>query len=424
MAAILAINGGPPIRTRQWPKWPVWNRNTLKSLHRVLLKGRWTISGPYTGYPAIEQEFARRFASFNRCKYCVPTANGSSSLLIALESLNVGCGDEVIVPGLTWVATASSILNANARPVFVDIDPDSLSMSVNDLRKNITSKTRAIILVHLYCSVNDMDEISKIARDLKIPIIEDCSHVHGSEWRHRRVGTLGALGCFSMQQSKVLTSGEGGAVITNKLELFLRLEQLRSDGRRFVRRPEIGRMELIASGKIMGGNYCLSEFHSAVLMDQLGRLERQNAIREANAKYLDAKLSRLGGLTPVRRFGQVNKQSYYQYAVKYNPESFCRRPLSVVCKALEAELGLQFARTYPPMNQNPLFRPRSKRRYTWTAKHLQSKITLQGAKSVHRNFITFHHSALLGERRDMDDIVFAFAKIQRDSGQLPWSVAQ
>src|SRR6185369_6651742 len=128
---------------------------------------------------------------------------------------DVGYGDEVIVPGLTWQATAACALDINAVPVLVDIDPETLTIDPKAIRAAITPRTKAIIPVHLYTCMANMDEIMEISREFKIPVIEDCSHQHGSEWRRKKAGSIGAAGAFSLQASKVLNSGEGGFISTS-----------------------------------------------------------------------------------------------------------------------------------------------------------------------------------------------------------------
>lgn len=145
----------------------------------------------------------------------------------------MGAGDEVIVPGLTWVANASAVVRANAVPVLVDIDPETLCLSVEATRRALSSRTRAVCVVHLYSSMADMDGYRALAAEAGVPLVEDCAQAHGAAWRDARAGTLGTVGVFSMQQTKVLTAGEGGAVITASAELARRLEQLHADGRVF-----------------------------------------------------------------------------------------------------------------------------------------------------------------------------------------------
>ena len=216
----LAIMGGEPVRKKPWPIWPRADENTEKLLKDVLYSGRWTISGCYTGEKPYERQFAEAFAKFHHVPYCVPTANGSSALKIALKALNVGYGKEVLVPGLTWVACASSVLAVGSIPILVDIAPDSLCMSLQVVKTLINKNTAAIVLVHLYSRIANLEDFLTLSKETGISIIEDCSHAHGAMWKDQRVGTFGTIGVFSMQQTKVLTCGEGGAVITRDKDLY------------------------------------------------------------------------------------------------------------------------------------------------------------------------------------------------------------
>ncbi|MFO0704141.1 MAG: aminotransferase class I/II-fold pyridoxal phosphate-dependent enzyme [Patescibacteria group bacterium] len=184
--AKLAILGGKAIRTSVWPKWPQAKKSTEKILLDVLHGGRWAISGPNVGKVAYERQFAADFAKYNKAKYAVPTTNGSSSLVIALLALGVGAGDEVLVPGSTWVACASSVLSVNAVPVMIDIDTDTLCMSVAAARKAITKNTKAIMIVHAFCALADLDGFVKLSKETGIPLIEDCSQAHGASWNGKK----------------------------------------------------------------------------------------------------------------------------------------------------------------------------------------------------------------------------------------------
>src|SRR3989338_3253051 len=292
----LALLGGVPVRRYPWPKWPIVHKKTEDYLYQALHSGRWAISGPYLGTECFERKFAKSFAEFTGAKYSVPTINGTAALTMALLVLKIQPGDEILVSGLTWVASASSIAALGAIPVLVDIDPETLCMSYESAKNKITNATKAVVLVHLYSSLADIDEFVSLARAHNLAIIEDCAQAHGAHWRGNHVGTLSHIGCFSMQQSKLLTSGEGGAVITNDPHLHSLLEQVRSDGRIFLERTEteIGRLELKEVGDIQGHNMCMSEFHAAILLAGLDYLQAENEIRHERAEYLNQILSSEG----------------------------------------------------------------------------------------------------------------------------------
>lgn len=421
----LAIRGGTPISTAErWPAWPVHAPSTLAALAAVVTSGRWSVSGAWTGRITREQEFAARFAEYCGTPHCVPTANGTSALLVALEALDVGAGDEVIVPGLTWVAPATAALNVNARPVIVDVDPRTLCLDPSAVCAAITPRTRAVIGVHLYGSMVDLFELMSLTRAHGLPLIEDCAQSHGSIYAGRRAGSLGDIGVFSMHQGKVLTSGEGGAAITSDARLARRMEQLRCDGRRYLERtPRHGETQLQEVGEVQGSNYCLSEFQAALLLDGLSRLEDQHLSRAANARYLDEQLAAIPGVVPVGRPARVEQQTYYQYAVRCEPEAFAGRSSPEISRALEAELGLWVHPPYPALHAHPLYRPRTKRRYRLSPEHWEAidprRAHTPVADRANRECVVFHHSALLGERADMDVIAEAFRKVQRASSEIP-----
>lgn len=422
---MLALMGGTPIRdSTSWPAWPQVSTDTIAQLMSVISSNRWTISGRWTGVKTKESTFAERWAAFNRVPYCVGVPSGTAGLITSLEALDIGYGDEVIVPGLTWVATASAVVNVNATPVLVDVDPATYCMLPNAAERAITGRTRAIIPVHLYCCMADMDKLTMLAREHGLAIIEDCAHVHGASWRGKAAGSLGDLGVFSMQQTKVLTAGEGGAVITSDAALYQRLQRLRTDGRYVIEDHSLrhGDMQLVDDGSVMGANYCMSEFHAAILLEQLDRLDEQNRHRETNARYLDEILEEYGLRAPSRPL-QMDKQTYYAYVTRYVPEAFANRPISVVCRALDAELGFPVQQPYKPLNDNPLYRPQTKRRYFTDEQHWEElnprRFALPNAQQLYEESFTFPHSVLLGSRRDMEDIAAAVANVSRHADDLP-----
>jgi dTDP-4-amino-4,6-dideoxygalactose transaminase len=403
-----------------WPAWPIHTQSTLDALADVARSGRWSVSGAWTGRITREQEFAARFAAYCGVPHCVPTANGTSALVVALEALDVGAGDEVIVPALTWVAPATAALAVNARPVIVDVDPRTLCLDPEAVRAAITPRTRAVIGVHLYGSMVDLDALFAITRPRGLAVIEDCAQSHGSIYGGRRAGSLGDIGVFSMHQGKVLTSGEGGAAITSDARLARRLEQLRCDGRRYVAgTPRIGETHLQELGEVQGTNYCLSEFQAALLIDGLGRLEEQNLRRAENARYLDQRLAALGGIVPIERPRRVTQQTYYHYAVRCEPDAFGGRSSDAISRALSEELGFWVHPPYSPLPRHPLYRPHTKRRFQLGPEHWAaidpSHASTPVADRAARECVAFHHSVLLAERPAMDVIVAAFAKVQRAS---------
>jgi L-glutamine:2-deoxy-scyllo-inosose/3-amino-2,3-dideoxy-scyllo-inosose aminotransferase len=349
-------------------------------------------------------------------EHCIATASGSAALLVALEALDVGVGDEVIVPGLTWVANASAVVRANAVPVLVDIDPETLCLSVEATRRALSSRTRAVCVVHLYSSMADMDAYRALAAEAGVPLVEDCSQAHGAAWRDARAGTLGTVGVFSMQQTKVLTAGEGGAVITSSPELARRLEQLHADGRVFRRPPPPpGELELAERGEVMGTNLALSEVQAALLLEALTRLEGENGVRERNAQRLDAVLGELPGVTPVACLPGQSRRSYYHYVLRVDVRRFGWSDVGRLVAMLSAELGFPAERVYRPLNDHPLYQPATKRTTalsdSYRAAIDPARFRLPECERAHAEVISFHHRLLLGGDGDMDDVIRAFHKV-------------
>lgn len=414
----LAIDGGPPVRSadKPWPTWPRYTEAARRAVDAALASGRWAISGPYTGEPCREREFAARFAAVHGVEHCVPTANGSAALLVALEGLDVGPGDEVIVPGLTWVANASAVLRANAVPVLVDVEPDTLCVSVEAARRALSSRTRLISVVHLYSAMADMDGFVALAAEAGIPLLEDCAQAHGAAWRDAPAGTLGTVGVFSMQQTKVLTAGEGGAVITASAELARRLEQLRADGRMFRRPPpRPGALELVEVGEVTGANLAMSEVHAALLLEGLDRLEDENRVRERNARRLDAALAELPGVAPVRALPRQTRRSYYCYVVRVDCHRFGWQDVGPLVAMLGAELNFPVERVYRPLNDHPLYRPATRRSIAASATERAAvdpaRFSLPECARAHAEVVSFHHRLLLGDDGDIDDVIRAFRKV-------------
>ena len=202
----LALAGGAPAVTMPAPRWPVTGKADEKRMAEVVRSGNWSWLGVH------ERAFCEEYARFIGGKYCVCLANGTVTIQCALQAVGVVPGDEVIVPGMTWVATAQAALDVGANVVLADIDPETLCIDPNAIEKAVTRRTRAIIPVHLYGCMCDMDAIMKIAAKHKLKVVEDVAHQQGSRWRNKGAGAIGDAGSYSFQQSKILTSGEGGAV--------------------------------------------------------------------------------------------------------------------------------------------------------------------------------------------------------------------
>ena len=415
-ASPLAVEGGDALRQKPWPGWPRVTEATEAAVLDALRARRWAISGEYTGETPYERRFAEAYARFHGVDHCVPTCNGSSALVVAMAALGVGAGDEVLVPGLTWVGCASAVLRAGATPVLVDVDPETLCISPDAAAAAITDRTAAIMAVHLYQSVADLERLVGLSERRGLALIEDCAQAHGARWRGRRVGSIGAIGTFSFQVSKLLASGEGGATITSDVALYDRLQQLRADGRRWSPEQVVGEADLEQVGDVQGHNYCMSEIHAAVVLEGLSRLDEENARRRASFETLRTLLEDVEGVTVLRTPPDV-EPAFYQLCLRFEPEAFAADDVDFVARAMSAELGLPIERAYRPLNDNPLYVPG---RSPAISRELASqadptRFDLPTAEEAHRMCLCLPHRVLLGEEADMRDIANAVEKVRRNA---------
>ena len=418
----LAIHGGIAVVGGPWPNWPQTTENTRRNIDAVLGSHRWSISGQYRGRASWEERFGQAFKVYTGAHFCVPCSTGTAGLTMALEACEVGAYDEVIVPGVSWVASASAVLGINAVPVLTDVEPDTGCLSPDAIERAITPRTRAITVVHLGSAVANLDRLLAIADARSIPLIEDCAQAHGARYAGQHVGRFGAVGTFSMQHSKLLTSGEGGAVITDDTALARRLAHLRADGRTLsVQRPQMDEMGLLETAEIMGSNYCLSEFHAAVLMAQLEHLDAQLALRRDNAAVLDHMLSSVGFLPQATATG-TTARAHYSYVVRL-PESIVEAVSAQrFATALAAELRLPCKTIYAALNDNRLYKPFSRRRFALGNAFADavnpSRYHLPGAQAFSRSCIALPHRMLLADADAMARVAAAFEKVSRSIDDL------
>ena len=405
----LALTGGEPVRhpKKGWPAWPPVSQRAMELVVQVVNSGTWSYDGPR------EWEFARSYAEWSGAKYCLPVANGTVAIQLALEALGIGAYDEVIVPGLTWQATAAACLDVNAVPVLVDVDPETWCLDVTKAEAAVTERTRAIIAVHLYGSMGDMDALRDLAKRRSLALVEDCAHQHGARWEGKGVGTLGDVGAFSLQQSKVLTSGEGGVTLTQDWELFQKLYSLRNCGRPFRE----------GSPALQSGNYRLTELQAALLLAQMERIEELVQRRDANGIYLSGRIASLDGVKPMKRYAKVSRQSYYCYSFRFLPESWEGVSVAAFRRALAAETALGVGGSYEPLTACSLYRPHTKKRHHLSEEYWQAidpaRFRLPVCDRAFREeSVVIHHPFLLADRKAMDDLGDAIAKIYAHRDEL------
>ena len=309
----LAIRGGKKVfeNAPNKPAWPPVYSETGDQLREIYMSGQWSF------YGAKEVEFNRAFAEYTGAAGCAMMANGTVTLEVAMQALGIGPGDEVIVPAHTWLATGEAVVVCGATPVIVDIEPDTLCMDPDRIEEAITSRTKAIIPVHLYGSMADLDRILPIARKHGLKVIEDCAHMHGGEWNGKHVGTIGDVGSFSFQQSKGMASGEGGACITMDPDLCEIMGRLSHIGYQYASKQ--GQSGTPPPMGLICHNYRITEFQALILLSQLARLREYTLLRAKNADILRKRLNAIDGIQVQSPGRCATLQGYYQYAIKVDP---------------------------------------------------------------------------------------------------------
>jgi dTDP-4-amino-4,6-dideoxygalactose transaminase len=343
----LALTGGaaaaPDLQTRAgtWPR--VENAEAETLLRDVLQSGRW--GRLHTD--SYAEQFENAFAAFQQARHGVAVANGTVSLQLILRTLNIGIGDEVIVPALTFIATASAVAEVGAIPIFADVHPETMTIDPDSVAAAITPRTRAIIGVHYGGYPIDFDLLLPLAQKHGVYLIEDAAHAQGTEWRGTKVGALGVFGSFSFQESKSLPSGEGGIILTNDDELAERARLLHHIGRR-MDRP--GYMHYA-----LASNYRLTDLQAALLLNQVKRLPDQVQRRHQAGRVLDAALAETEVLLPQRRDERITQRGYYFAIYRYQAEKLDGLPRAAFLAALNAEGVPAFAGYGEPVYRYPAF---------------------------------------------------------------------
>jgi dTDP-4-amino-4,6-dideoxygalactose transaminase len=407
MSTSLALFGGTPIRTRPFTAWPVCGAAEEDRLIRVLRSGNW---GRLDGSEVAE--FEGRFAAMHGCRHGIAVVNGTVALRIALMAAGIRAEDEVIVPPYTFVATATAVLEANAIPVFADIDLHTFNLDPAAVAEAITPRTKAIVPVHFAGQPADMDAIVSLAADRGILVLEDAAHAHGAAYRGRPAGSLGHIAAFSFQSSKNLTAGEGGIITTNDGALADACRSIHNCGR-------------VPDGvwyehHVVSGNYRLGEFQGAVLNCQLDRLEEQSETRERNGRRLVSRLAALPGLRPQKRPPECTRHGYHLLMLRLESAEF-GAPRAAVLDALRAE-GIPCSAGYGySLPDQPLFRnkafgpylPQAAARLDYRTSRCPNSDTI-----CREQGLWLGQNLLLGSDEDMDDIARAFEKVYAHRDEL------
>jgi dTDP-4-amino-4,6-dideoxygalactose transaminase len=409
--ATLAINGGTPVRSDTYPSWPQTDdEEYVEAVADVVRSGGWG-GFPEPGVHAAAFEDA--FAAYQGARHGVLMMNGTVTMEVACKALGIGWGDEVIIPALTFAATAYAPMAAGALPVIVDVSPTSWCIDPDLVEAAITERTRAILPVHLGHQMADMDRIMDIAERHGLAVIEDCAHAHGQRWRDRGAGCLGDFGSFSHQSSKILTSGEGGTLLTNDEALALCAHSIIDCGRA---------KDPAESSYTFGANYRLGELHAAILEVAIRRFPSQQEERAVTGKRFEAAAAEIPGVRVMPADERITRWSFYNYILAIDPESFAGRTNQIVCAAMEAE-GIPAEVQYPPMSRYELFQP-SLSRLPVAVEHADrldpSKMSFPVAEAAGlRESVYFMENVFRDGERGVHDAAEALAKIQANADELP-----
>jgi dTDP-4-amino-4,6-dideoxygalactose transaminase len=407
--ADLAILGGHPVRPQGYPAWPQPTERDVQAVVEVVLSGRWG-GFPEPGPKAAE--FAARFATYQGAEHGVVMANGTVTMEVALKALGIGWGDEVIIPALTFAATAYAPMAAGALPVIVDVTSENWTIDPELVEAAITPRTAAVMPVHIGHHMADMDRLADIARHHSLAVVEDCAHAHGQQWRGRGAGCFGEFGSFSHQSSKILTAGEGGTLLTGDERLARLAHSIIDCGR-----PKDSQEQEFT----FGANYRLGELHAALLLTAMERFPAQQAERAENGEVFEKLVAEVPGVRVMPRDPRITRWSFYNYILAMDPEAFGGRTNETVAAALRAE-GIAVDVQYPPMNRYDLFQPSLSRlpvAVEFAERLDPAKMRFPIAERAGlRESLWFEENVFRAGREGVEDAVEALAKIQRHADEL------
>ena len=330
---------------------PIVGKEEIAVVTSILKNGALTSAANQGGKHV--QNFEKSVTSFVKSKYAIAVNSGTAALQAALYALDIKNGDEVLVPSFTFVATANAVVSTGAKPVFVDVLKENYTMDPDDLEKKITKKTRAIIPVHLYGNMADVDRLAEISKKYNLPIIEDSAQSLGSKYKGKHSGTFFEMGCYSMYPAKVMTAGEGGFIVTNNKKLRDKLLMIRNHG-----------MVHGYDTKMFGLNFRLPEISAAIATVQMKKLPNFLKIRKQNAELLSKLLSDLKVTLPHQRKNE--NVNWYLYTIAIEKRDNLLKKLN--------EKGIGAASYYTtPVHKTPFYKVNTKLPVTeWASSHVIS----------------------------------------------------
>ncbi|MGN6493397.1 MAG: DegT/DnrJ/EryC1/StrS family aminotransferase [Agriterribacter sp.] len=408
-----AILGGPKAHATPFASWPVFDATEEKGLTEVLKSKAW---GRLNG--GVMAKFETEYSKLLGAKHSLGVSSGTSALSTILGALDIGPGDEVIIPVYTFVATYNVVVLNYALPVLIDTDPESFQIDATKVQAAITPQTRVIMPVHIGGSPVDLDAFMALGSKNKIPVIEDACQAHLAEWKGKKVGNFGLAGAFSFQSSKNLNCAEGGAITSND-EAFIRtcytFHNQGQGGKSTAYTPGVG---------TRGTNLRLTELQGSLLLSQMTRVVAQSNRRWENAQYLSQLLKDIPGITPAKLYPGTTRSAYHLYMFRYDKNHFAGLDRSKFLEALSAE-GVPNSVGYGQMNKDSYVTGlASNKHYLKIYGEKTMKEWLERNQCPQNDALTSEQSVwlfqnmLLGTKKDMEQIAEGIRKIQKYAAEI------
>ncbi len=413
----LAVDGGPPVHRGPWPAWPQPTEAEEAAVLRVVRDGTWCSAA--RGVRVVEA-FEEAFATLHAASPAAPASplqpegarlgavacsSGTAALILALEAAGVGPGDEVNVPPYTFIATASACLFLGAVPVFADVEPRTLCLDPEAVRRAWTPRTKAVVPVHFAGCPADLGALSALCAERGAALVEDACQAPGAAWRGRPVGSWGTFGCFSFQESKNLSAGEGGAVTGSApgIDLVWSLHNVgRQRGGAWYGHPRIGQ------------NARMTALQAALLQAQLGRFEDLARRREAGAAALLEALAAVPGILPLAPPPEVTRHAWHLFAFRFDPAAFGGHSRAEFLRALGAE-GVPASAGYTLLSGNEAVQRRARANAArgGAPEPRYEDAPLPVAAAAAQDCCWMAHPVLLAGEGEVVAAAAAMAKIQR-----------
>ena len=392
--------------------WPLFDQAEYTALAEVLESGKWgRLHGGKT------YRFEKQFAAMQGAKAALALSSGTSALTTLLGVLDIGPGDEVIIPAYTFVATYNVVTLNHALPIFVDTDRESFQIDATKVEQAISPQTRLLMPVPIGGSPCDLDTLLEIAQRRGLPLVEDACQAHLAEWRSRGVGTFGVGGAFSFQSTKNLNCAEGGAIVSNDREFIRKCYCFHNQGR------GINANAFLAGEGVRASNLRITEFQSAMLLAQMARVEEQTRLRNENAGYLTKLFQEIEGVTPAKLYEGTTRSAYHLYMFRYDANHFAGMSKEQFIKALNAE-GVACNGGYGAMNRGAYVTELANNRHylhIYGKRRMRRWVeenALPQNEALVKEAVWIPQTSLLGTRQQMEQIGEAILRVQRHAAEL------